>query len=730
MEWNGRQYRPIGRQVRNTKPDYKEMIKPYGQKENNGNVWIPVLSIPGNVPQPSSGPSPFDPSSITGLKLWFDADDNSTLLLDGNYVESWTSKGDVPMVLTASTINRRPQYITTGGTGSSPAVLMLSSSTAANRSLLTQASTSQSFNLTQGYTIFMAQKNAGSKSATGTYGSFRTYFYTYGSSSVFTSQNILIENQGNSTEAFQTGTTAGYQLNFTSPGSGTRYYWTPSPYIIKYVAMDYTDMGVSKIYGQDIYSGSPTLTSSSYPTGVTSFSGKTISGMGIGGVNNTGTPSVISNLNEEVYEILVYDTKLSTNDANQVMDYLRTKWDYVVDLSNTAVFDATVTGKTTNASDFFWFSNFNSPISAVGNFYWTTQGMKFLLDGNTDAYFNTGLVTANLGFNYSVSDSGNNIIETATCQKTSTGAILYSAGTYNISIEYDYNCVDPSPTPTPTETITPSPTPTMTPTPSSVPFDSDAAAYLSAVVSAGGSVNATISGATNTLFTSLKSASLYSKLSYMYPLIGSTPNSMKIEAKSLSATYDILFVSSGGTFTTNGYNPYNGSSYYYAQFTNVFGNSISPSGNIHMGLYITLAATGNNSGYGLCASDGNNSNQNYIFTKFNNGNSLFYSWVGAYTTTLSDPSGLGHYILTRNASNTNTQLYKNGSVIADVSQGYYACTTSYFLGAEIANGVAVGGRNSQTYSFVHFGNKLDASEQLTLSTIINTFQTTLGRNTY
>ncbi len=73
MEWNGRQYRPAGQLIRNRKPDFQDMMRPYGQKQNNGNVWVPVLSIPGNVPQPSSGPSPFDPSSITGLKLWFDA---------------------------------------------------------------------------------------------------------------------------------------------------------------------------------------------------------------------------------------------------------------------------------------------------------------------------------------------------------------------------------------------------------------------------------------------------------------------------------------------------------------------------------------------------------------------------------------------------------------------------------------------------------------------------------
>ena len=465
MEWNGRQYRPAGQLIRNRKPDFQDMMRPYGQKQNNGNVWVPVLSIPGNVPQPSSGPSPFDPSSITGLKLWFDADDTSTLSLSGNLVESWTSKGDVPMVLTATTSVRRPEYITTGGTGSSPALMFFSSSTAANRSLLTQASTSNSFNLTQGYTIFMAQKNVGSKSASGLYGSFGTYFYTFGSTTPSVNQNIQLAVQGNNQENFRTGATTGYQLNYTSPGSGTRFYWTPTPYSFKYIGVDYNDMSPSKFYGQDIYSGSPTLTSVIYPTGVTSYTGKTINGMGIGGTNTAGTPSGLLTAPQEVYEILVYDTKLSTNDANQVMDYLRTKWDYVVDLSNTAIFDATVTGKTNNSNDYFWFSNFNSPISAVGNFYWTTQGMKFLLDGNTDAYFNTGLVTANLGFNYSVSDSGNNIIETATCQKTPTGPILYSAGTYNISIAYDYNCVDPSPTPTPTETITPTPTETITPTP-------------------------------------------------------------------------------------------------------------------------------------------------------------------------------------------------------------------------------------------------------------------------
>ena len=65
MEWNGRKYRPAGQVMKQTKPDYQDMLKPYGQKNNNGNVWIPVLQIPGNVPQDAVPVSPTPTPSIT-----------------------------------------------------------------------------------------------------------------------------------------------------------------------------------------------------------------------------------------------------------------------------------------------------------------------------------------------------------------------------------------------------------------------------------------------------------------------------------------------------------------------------------------------------------------------------------------------------------------------------------------------------------------------------------------
>ena len=69
----------------------------------------------------------------------------------------------------------------------------------------------------------------------------------------------------------------------------------------------------------------------------------------------------------------------------------------------------------------------------------------------------------------------------------------------------------PTPTITPTNTNSPTPTPTITPTPSPGPaFDPDAAAYLSAVITAGGTVDSTMSAATNNMFLALKNCSITS----------------------------------------------------------------------------------------------------------------------------------------------------------------------------------------------------------------------------
>ena len=425
----------------------------------------PTPSVtPTMTPTPSATPIPvFSPSGITGLQLWFDADDTSTLSLSGNLVESWTSKGSTPLVLTATTTTRRPQYITTGGTGSSNAVLFLSSSTAANRSLLTQQDSSQSFNATSGYTIFKVQKNTGNKSASGTIGDCPFYLYKFGSTNTFTNQQILLRQYSSLQDSIQTGATAGYSITYGSPGNFTPDTMAISNYFLNGYSIDYTDMGPTKVYGEDIISGSSANLTSTYPM-TTSYSGKTISGMGIGGYNYAGTPTALIATNSEVYEFLVYNRKLTTNEFSQVMNYLRTKWDYVVDLSTSAVFDVNYTGKTTNTNDYYTLTR---GVNVIGNSFWGGQNMKYVMSGGTNGEFVSNFLTSNLGINVNLTDSNGYVVDSATCRKTNSPIITYSAGTYNLTMDMDYNCIDPSPTPT--ETITPTPTITETYTPTPTP---------------------------------------------------------------------------------------------------------------------------------------------------------------------------------------------------------------------------------------------------------------------
>lgn len=328
----------------------------------------------------------------------------------------------------------------------------------------------------------------------------------------------------------------------------------------------------------------------------------------------------------------------------------------------------------------------------------------------------------------------------------SSGATLYQYQ-YTMflpGLELIGACVTPTPTvtptttltPTPTTTLTSTPTPTLTPTntPSGGPaFDSDAATYLAAVLAAGGTLNSTISGATNTLFTDLKTNGLYTKLFDFYPIVGSSASAHSINAKS-PGTYPIVWGGSNIVHSYSGFTlpgPSGGGG--YGRFSGLSTSDIATTGgDVHISQYIWKDGTaGQDNGYDLCASDANNSNQNYIIVNFNGATTTYYDWQGSYNTTISSVSTTGYWNITRNAADTQTVLFKNGSQLASPTDTIYYCTTDYFIGAEpIGSNNIAGGKNSKGYNFFTFGNRLSVSEEATLSTIINTFQTSLGRNTY
>jgi hypothetical protein len=297
------------------------------------------------------------------------------------------------------------------------------------------------------------------------------------------------------------------------------------------------------------------------------------------------------------------------------------------------------------------------------------------------------------------------------------------------------NTQTPSITPsiTPTKTTTPTPTLTPTNTPSSTPppaFDPDAAAYLSAVVSAGGAVSSPMSAATNNMFLALKSNGLYNNIIAMYPLMGGTQNSESIEAKG-NTSKNITWINSW-TFNSSGatgqvlVNPFGtrgntqlrpsvdwtGSDYpYILYYTNLN----------------TYAGT-NDPQYDGAAVDGGGTWDTII--RYGSSNTAYLRWgTNAFmTTTNSDNTGC--YVFRSDA--TYRDIWKNGiRIVQDTSPNVSYPTNEIFLGdintANPSTGTQPSGKR---YSMAIYGKNITEANAATLSTIINTFQTALGRNTY
>ena len=284
--------------------------------------------------------------------------------------------------------------------------------------------------------------------------------------------------------------------------------------------------------------------------------------------------------------------------------------------------------------------------------------------------------------------------------------------------------LDPTPTPTPTitssSTPTPTPTATYTPTPttSESGFDPDAAAYLADVIATGGTVDSTISAATNTLFVDLKSNGLYDDL-YFFPFVGGTAESHSLFAKrSAGTTYDMTWF--GGMThgvsgsTGNGANGYGETSLGRTIYSNL--------GDVSQGIYV-IGDGSAQYGYELVSTISDN---NVLITRYVNGLS-YIRFNGGYETA-SNSDGTGLYVSTLTGSTGGTvKLFKNTSttlINTTTDDNDYALSGSLIFKENI------GRYSSRTVNFIFYTTYLTDSQVSTLSTIINTFQTSLGRNIY
>jgi hypothetical protein len=301
------------------------------------------------------------------------------------------------------------------------------------------------------------------------------------------------------------------------------------------------------------------------------------------------------------------------------------------------------------------------------------------------------------------------------------------------------NTETPTPSVTATQTMTPTNTETTTPTPTNTPSPStpasgttEAIAYLNRVVQSGGTVDVTASAATITLFTSIVSNGLWDKIYAMYPTLGGVAASHSINGKSSVGLYNLTF-SGGWTHNSSGMQP-NG--------TNAFANTflipntvLGTSGTSHLSVYVNLQGTVGNRTYDIGTENGSLAALWTIAAKrtvAGGNNTLFdagtFSAGRVQTTALASASGMTVGSVRATADRI---LYRNGTTAAtNTSSGTISyATRSAFIGAQNT----AGGANfysSNRYAFATLGSGLTNTEIVNLSSIVNTYETSLGRNTY
>jgi hypothetical protein len=304
-----------------------------------------------------------------------------------------------------------------------------------------------------------------------------------------------------------------------------------------------------------------------------------------------------------------------------------------------------------------------------------------------------------------------------------TGEFIGTAGTNYIS----YPPICPTPTPTSTLTSTPTNTPTPTATPASG-FDADAATYLNAIILTGGTLSPTISAATNTLFTSLKSTGLYTNIDALYLMLGQTAASTALNAKRTNSQFDITWNNVGDlTFNysgvTNGYQGWGNTNY----VPNV---EASPT-DMSFGIYLTAGNMGDEIyPFGAATTGPIITNILYLPAPYTQMRLYGYTNISdsPITITTADASWIGTF-----DSSNNKTLARNG-----VSATPAACVGSpalvnepYYLFTINLNGGVYGSNfftgRIQTFFTTTY---LTSGQVSTMDNIINTFQTTLGRNLY
>jgi hypothetical protein len=246
-------------------------------------------------------------------------------------------------------------------------------------------------------------------------------------------------------------------------------------------------------------------------------------------------------------------------------------------------------------------------------------------------------------------------------------------------------------------------------------YDTDAIAFFTAA----GITNATEKTAVNQLVVDLKAYSLWTKMTAIYPFVGSSATTNKYNLKDprdLDAAYRINFYG-GWTYNSNGITGDGTSG--YADTMAAMNTTAIPNRLNHWSSYNrTLPSTSKYNGIldlGVFQLFGWNGGS---------GANFFMGLQSFITTGVASTTGFINGTVT---SNSNAVLYKSGSSIFTTSPSSMTTNYNYYLGAVNQNGSPTN-YNTTNIAFASLGGALTATDAANFYTAVQKFQTTLGRN--
>jgi hypothetical protein len=248
--------------------------------------------------------------------------------------------------------------------------------------------------------------------------------------------------------------------------------------------------------------------------------------------------------------------------------------------------------------------------------------------------------------------------------------------------------------------------------------DADVQAFLNAT----GITDSTITSALNTLVTSLKTNSIWSGMSAIYPMVGGTSTTCSYNLRN-TANFQITWHNTGSlTFASNG----------------VLGGGINGYGDTGIIPSSNLSLNANSFGY--CNGNTNTGNEELgcrqTGSNLDMDMSIDYGGIcyvgmwsigGGQQNSFSQSTAKGFVVACRSSS-TTLKSYLNGTLKATNSNANAGSlpTISIFLLGMNLNG-SVNGTSNTLCTFACFGGTLSDTDASNLSSAVSTFNTALGR---